>query len=68
MDLYYNGQAIFDDTHFNDHLESEIPIQIYSKDEHEDIGFIDNFNNNFITVNNNNYNRECFTFISRPGY
>ncbi|OGX61546.1 MAG: hypothetical protein A2189_01390 [Paenibacillus sp. RIFOXYA1_FULL_44_5] len=66
--MYINGQEISEDTHFQDHIEHQVPIQIYRNSQHKDIGYIEDYNGNFIKVNNTFYNRNQFTFISRPGY
>lgn len=66
--MYVNGQQISDDMHFIDHIECQVPVQIYLESNHRDIGFIEQFNNYFIQVNNTFYNRSMYTFISRPGY
>ncbi|RXZ79318.1 hypothetical protein EBB07_23480 [Paenibacillaceae bacterium] len=66
--VYRNGQLLYDDQHFTDHIEHHVPIQIYSAKEHKDIGFIEQYCPNFVKVNHVLYNRSQFTFISRPGY
>jgi len=66
--LYLNGQMIFDDRHFKDHMSLEVPIQVYNGRLHSDIGFIDYYGKDFVKVNNIFYSRQHFTFISRPGY
>ncbi|WP_223298917.1 hypothetical protein [Paenibacillus darwinianus] len=66
--IYINGQHLFEDRHFLDHIEHEVPIQIYCEREHSDIGFIEQFSADYVKVNNVFYNRDQFTFISRPGY
>jgi hypothetical protein len=66
--VYLNGQMLLEDKHFFDHIDHEIPIQIYCGIEHSDIGFIELFCSDYVKVNNMLYNRDQFTFISRPGY
>jgi hypothetical protein len=66
--MYLNGQMIFDDRHFRDHMSSEVPIQIYFGRQHSDIGFIEYYGKEFVKVNNIFYSRRQFTFVSRPGY
>ncbi len=66
--MYDNGQRIDADSHFQDHMDHEVPIQILIDQEHADIGFIEKYCPNFIVVNNTFYKRSSFTFISRPGY
>ncbi|MBW7477390.1 hypothetical protein K0T92_21970 [Paenibacillus oenotherae] len=66
--MYLNGQLIFDDTHFDDHRECHVPIQIYLQKEHSDIGFIEQYCSDYIKVNNIFYGRKEYTFVSRPGY
>ncbi|BBI30650.1 hypothetical protein D7Z26_25655 [Cohnella endophytica] len=66
--MYMNGQMIYDDRHFLDHMCSEVPVQIYCGRRHSDIGFIEYYGKEFVQVNNIFYNRKQFTFVSRPGY
>jgi len=66
--FYENGQILALDKHFLDHMDHEVPVQIYSNNEHSDIGFIELFCEDYVKVNNIPYNREAFIFISRPGY
>ena len=66
--VYLNGQPLFEDRHFLDHIDHEVPIQIYWDKEHTDIGFIESFCEDYVVVNQVLYNRRQFTFISRPGY
>ncbi|MEI7027677.1 hypothetical protein [Paenibacillus sp. y28] len=66
--MYRNGQNLTEDLHFQDHLEHEVPIQIYLGVNHKDIGFVEQYSGIFIKVNNTFYRRDYFTFISRPGY
>jgi len=66
--MYLNGQMIFDDRHFQDHMTLEVPIQIYCGQLHRDIGFIEYYGKEFVKVNNIFYSRKQFTFVSRPGY
>lgn len=66
--MYLNGQMIFDDRHFQDHMVSEVPIQIYCGRLHSDIGFIEYYGKEFVKVNNIFYSRRQFIFVSRPGY
>jgi ligand-binding sensor protein len=62
------GQIITGDVQLSDHIEHEIPIQIYSEHYHTDIGYIDGYTKNFVKVNKTYYSRKQFTFVSRPGY
>ncbi|MBB6638283.1 hypothetical protein H7B67_29485 [Cohnella thailandensis] len=66
--MYLNGQMIFDDCHFLDHMAADVPIQIYRGTIHKDIGFIEYYGKEFVKVNSILYSRKQFTFISRPGY
>jgi hypothetical protein len=65
---YENGQRLYEDRHFQDHIDHGVPIQIYLDGVHQDIGFIERFNRRMVRVNHVNYDRKRFTFISRPGY
>ncbi|WP_246470100.1 hypothetical protein [Cohnella nanjingensis] len=66
--MYMNGQMIYDDRHFEDHISADVPVQIYQGQSHSDIGFIEYYGKEFVQVNNILYNRKQFTFVSRPGY
>lgn len=66
--MYLFGQALIDDRHFQDHLEHDVPIQIYCGQTHSDIGFIETYGPEYVKVNNTFYSRTIYTFISRPGY
>ncbi|WP_237167755.1 hypothetical protein [Paenibacillus yonginensis] len=56
------------DSHFDEHLKKSIPVQIYYKGLHEQIGRITAYDRFFVEVEGTLYNRKIFTFISRPGY
>ena len=66
--MYLNGQMIYDDRHFQDHMQFGVPVQIYHGKIHSDIGLIEYYGKEFVKVNNIFYSRKQFTFISRPGY
>lgn len=66
--MYTNGQALTADSHFEDHLLRDVPIQIYYKQTHSDIGFVQEVSPAYVKVNDTFYRRDHFTFISRPGY
>ncbi|GGG24607.1 hypothetical protein [Paenibacillus abyssi] len=66
--MYLNGQLLHDDRHFEDHIEHQVPIQIYLAGEHRDIGFIEQYCREYVKVNQATYHRSLFHFISRPGY
>ena len=67
-DVYSNGQVLFEDKHFQDHIEHHVPVQIYYQNCHKDIGFVERYTPSFIKVNRTYYYRHVYTFISRPGY
>lgn len=66
--MYHNGQLIIHDLQFQDHHDHQVPVQIYCGKEHSDIGYVENYSQVFVKVNNVFYNRKQFTFVSRPGY
>lgn len=66
--IYENGQRLNEDQHFMDHIEHEVPIQVYLGAEHYDIGFVEWFSRHHVRINDVEYDRSRFTFISRPGY
>jgi hypothetical protein len=66
--MYLFGQELTVDVQFYDHIEHEIPIQIYHDHNHADIGYIVGYSDHFVMVNQTCYSRKQFTFVSRPGY
>lgn len=66
--MYVNGQKLTDDLHFQDHIDHEVPIQVYQMKEHSDIGFIQQVTPLYIKINGTFYSRSLYTFVSRPGY
>lgn len=66
--MYENGQILTDDLQFRDHIEHEVPIQVYHLKKHTDIGFVQQVTPLFIEINHTFYSRSRYTFISRPGY
>lgn len=68
INLYENGERLDQDKHFLDHIEHEVPIQVYLDGEHVEIGFVERFCSRYVRINNVDYDRTVFTFISRPGY
>jgi hypothetical protein len=66
--MYSFGQTLTVDVQFYDHIEHEIPIQIYQDHNHTDIGYIASYSDHFVMVNQTSYCRKQFTFVSRPGY
>jgi hypothetical protein len=66
--MYENGEQLYEDRHFLDHMECEVPVQVYLRGEHRDIGYVEYYSVHFIKVNNTLYNRSLFEFVSRPGY
>lgn len=66
--MYINGEKLTKDLHFQDHMDCIVPVQIYCNQGHSDIGFIEKFSSLFVKMNNTFYNRDEYTFISRPGY
>ncbi|PDO11092.1 MAG: hypothetical protein BLM47_03615 [Candidatus Reconcilbacillus cellulovorans] len=65
---YENGQLLTEDWHFHDHMECEVPVQIYLGDTHKDIGFVEQVMPGFVKINNTYYNRNTYRFVSRPGF
>ena len=68
VNMYENGQALTDDLHFADHLDQDVPIQIYRNNLHDDIGYVQEVSPLYVRVNNTFFRRDQFSFISRPGY
>jgi len=66
--MYVNGQLIYDDRQLLDHMDSEVPIQVYYGRTHSDIGYINQYGNDYICVNHVYYSRRLYTFVSRPGF
>lgn len=68
QELYWNGQQLYEDQHLMDHIDSDVPVQVYCNGEHSEIGFIEQFCADYVKINNVFYSRKQFTFVSRPGY
>jgi hypothetical protein len=66
--VYFNGQRLTEDRHFYDHILHDVPIQVYLASEHCDIGYIKQFCDRYVHIADSRYERNRFTFISRPGY
>lgn len=66
--MYTFGQKLIKDLHFYHHLWYKVPVQIYLNQVHEDIGFIQSYNEQYIRMNNTRYSRNDYVFLSRPGY
>jgi hypothetical protein len=66
--MYENGQLLTADLHFEDHLDRDVPVQIYRQTSHNDIGFVQEVSPDYVKVNDTFYRRDQFVFISRPGY
>ncbi|WP_433944857.1 hypothetical protein [Paenibacillus sp. SN-8-1] len=62
------GSELNQDSHFQDHLEHAIPVQIYRHGIHVDIGWIRDFDEHAVLVGDTLYKRTAYIFISRPGY
>ncbi|WP_223069032.1 hypothetical protein [Paenibacillus caui] len=62
------GSELVLDSHFREHLEHHIPVQIYFRGIHEGIGRITGYNRFFVEIEGTLYNRKSYSFISRPGY
>jgi len=66
--MYLHGQQLTEDSHFQDHIDAEVPVQVYYQNLHKDIGFIEMYNRHFVKINRIFYSRKKHTFVSRPGY
>jgi hypothetical protein len=66
--MYENGQPLISDSHFQDHVDCDVPIQVYYLNQHKDIGYVETYGSNFVKLNNTYYNRHFYIFLSRPGY
>nr|WP_068505541.1 hypothetical protein [Paenibacillus kribbensis] len=62
------GDSLLYDSHFLYHLKHSVPVQIYDGNVHIQIGIIARFNEHFVEIEDTLYNRQRFTFISRPGF
>jgi len=67
-EIYENGQPLDEDRHFLDHIVHEVPIQVYLGAEHQDIGFVERFSTSHVRINDVDYDRSRYKFVSRPGY
>lgn len=68
VEHYYNGQPLFEDRHFADHIWHQVPVQVYLDREHREIGFIERFCDQYVQIEGTLFPRTRFTFLSRPGY
>lgn len=66
--MYSFGQTLTEDIHFLDHMDHGIPVQVYEGDRHLDIGYVQGISREFVKIGSLYYNRNFYTFISRPGY
>lgn len=66
--MYLFGQSLTQDIHFLDHMEHEIPVQVYLGTKHEDIGYVCGISRHFIRIGPIYYKRGIYRFVSRPGY
>ncbi|AWB42813.1 hypothetical protein DCC85_00195 [Paenibacillus sp. CAA11] len=62
------GSELIQDSHFRQHLEHHIPVQVYRKGVYTGIGRITGYDADFVEIGGTLYSRIAFTFISRPGY
>ncbi|MDF2926291.1 MAG: hypothetical protein K0R57_5205 [Paenibacillaceae bacterium] len=66
--MYRFGQVLDRTEQFLDHMEHGIPVQVYYRKHHMDIGFIQGISRHFIKIGGLYYSRKLYVFISRPGY
>lgn len=62
------GEELSEDSHFQNHLDCGIPVQVYYNGKHADIGLVESVTSQYVKINDIYYARHLFTFISRPGY
>ncbi|MBO2945943.1 hypothetical protein JJQ72_18345 [Paenibacillus sp. F411] len=55
-------------SHFQYHMKHGIPVQVYDQGVHITLGCITAVEPQFVEIEGAVYNRNCFTFVSRPGY
>ncbi|WP_106769549.1 hypothetical protein [Paenibacillus faecalis] len=63
-----NEQKLTHQSHFQYHMKHAIPVQVYKRESHMEVGLITAVDAHFVEIEGTLYNRNCFTFISRPGY
>ncbi|MUG68791.1 MULTISPECIES: hypothetical protein [Paenibacillus] len=61
-------QRLTHHSHFQYHMKHAIPVQVYERDCHVDVGLITAVDPNFVEIEGTLYNRQTFVFVSRPGY
>ncbi|AJS60735.1 hypothetical protein [Paenibacillus sp. IHBB 10380] len=62
------GQTLSLQSHFKQHYDHLIPVQVLQRGVHVDIGHIAALDENFIEIDGTLYNKQLYTFISRAGY
>ncbi|MBP2002703.1 hypothetical protein J2Z69_003812 [Paenibacillus shirakamiensis] len=62
------GAELTQDSHFQDHLDHAIPVQVYRMGNHVDIGWIKDFDQHAVLIGDTLYKRSAYVFTSRPGY
>lgn len=62
------GEILTLQRHFQYHIQYAVPVQVYRGNMHVDIGVVTAVDEGFVELQGTLYNRNLFTFISRPGY
>ncbi|NMO97743.1 hypothetical protein [Paenibacillus lemnae] len=61
-------QMLTHHSHFQYHMKHEIPVQVYEQGIHISLGCITAVEPQFVEIEGMLFNRNSYTFISRPGY
>ncbi|MFE4714558.1 MULTISPECIES: hypothetical protein [Paenibacillus] len=62
------GEKLMLHRHFQYHIQYAVPVEIYLDNVHIDIGILTAVDEGFVELQGTLYNRNRYTFISRPGY
>jgi hypothetical protein len=62
------GEILTHQRHFQYHIQFAVPVEVYRGDVHIDIGVLIAVDEGFVELQGTLYNRNIFTFVSRPGY
>ncbi|WP_151737903.1 hypothetical protein [Paenibacillus tengchongensis] len=62
------GENLTQKRHFQYHIEYAVPVEVYLGNRHIAIGVVTAADESFVELQGTLYNRNRFTFISRPGY
>lgn len=66
--MLHQGESLTLQRHFQYHIQYAVPVEVYQGNKHVNIGLLTAADDSFAELQGILYNRNLFTFISRPGY